>query len=65
MVLSERFFKTASYLNDVSCDQDHQVFYDNKYAFEYSMSRLKTLEIPITKLQARHNCSEAKKKDSQ
>ena len=29
------------------------------------MSRLQTLEIPIAKLQARHNCSEAKKKYSQ
>ena len=29
------------------------------------MSRLKTLEIPIARLQACHNCSEAKKKDSQ
>ena len=29
------------------------------------MSRLKTLETPIAKLQARHNCSEAKKKDYQ
>ena len=29
------------------------------------MLRLQTLEIPIAKLQARHNCSEAKKEDSQ
>ena len=29
------------------------------------MLRLQTLEIPISRLQAHHNCSEAKKKDSQ
>ena len=41
------------------------MFYDNKYAFEYNMSRLQTLEIPIDKLKEHHNCSEAKKKYTQ
>ena len=41
------------------------VFYENKSAFEYNMLRLQTLEIPIARLQARYNCSEAKKKDPQ
>ena len=63
--LSERFFRTASDSNYGSWDQANQVFYDNKFAFEYNMSRLQTLEIPIAKLQARHNCSEAKEKYSQ
>ena len=65
MGLSEPFFGTASDSNDVSWDQDHQVFYDNKSTFEYNISRLQILESPIAKLQARHNCSEAKKKYSQ
>ena len=47
MDLSEQFVGTASDSNDVSWDQSHQVFYDNKYAFEYNMSRLQILEIPI------------------
>ena len=29
---------------------------------EYNIPRLQTLEIPIAKLQERHNCSEGKKK---
>ena len=41
------------------------MFYDNKSVFEYNMSRLQTLESPGAKLQARHNCLEAKKKYSQ
>ena len=57
MYLSERFLGTASDSNDVSPDQAHQVFYDNKSALEYNMLRLQTLESPIAKLQARHNCS--------
>ena len=61
MHLSERFVVTTSDLNNIIWDQYHRVFYDNKSAFEYKMSRLQTLEIPIAKLQARHNCSEAKK----
>ena len=65
MYLSERFFGTSSDSNDVSWDQYRQVFYYKNSAFEYNMSRLQTLEIPIAKLQARHNCLEAKKKDSQ
>ena len=64
MDLSEHCFGTASDSNDVSWDQAHQVFYENKYDFVYNMSRLQTLEIPIAILQARHNCSEAKKKYS-
>ena len=40
MDLSERFFGTASESNDVSWDQAHQVFYENKSTFEYNMSRL-------------------------
>ena len=62
MDLSERFFRTAYDSNGVSWDQYHRVFNDNKYSFEYNMSRLQTLEIPIAKLQAHHNFSEAKKK---
>ena len=62
MDLSEIFVGTASDSNDASQDQAHRVFYDNKSAFEYNISRLQRLEIPIAKLQARHNCSEAKKK---
>ena len=65
MDLSERFVGTSSDSNDVSLYQNHCVFYDNKSAFDYNMSRLQILEIPIAKLQARHNCSEAKKKDPQ
>ena len=65
MDLSERFLGTASDSNDVSWDQYHQVFYENKSSFEYNMSRLQTLETPITKLQACHKCPEAKKKYSQ
>ena len=61
MDLYERFVGTASDSNDVSWDQSHQVFYDNTFAFEYNISRLQTLEIPIAKLQACHNCSEEKK----
>ena len=56
MDLSERFFGTASDSNDVSWDKGHQVIYDKNSAFEYNMLRLQTLEIPIAKLQARHNC---------
>ena len=62
MDLSEQFFGTASDSNDVGWDQAHRVFYDNKSAFEYNMSRLQTLEILIAKLQARHKFPEAKKK---
>ena len=47
MNLSEEFFGASSDSNDVSWDQANQVFYDNKSAFEYNMSRLKTLESPI------------------
>ena len=47
MDLSERFVGTSSDSNDISWDQAHQVFYDNKSVFEYKMSRLQTLEIPI------------------
>ena len=62
MDLSEHCFGTASDSNDVSWDQSHQVFYENKYDFVYNMSRLQTLEIPISRLQAFHNFSEVKKK---
>ena len=41
-----------------------ECFMTKNSAFEYNMSRLQTLEIPIAKLQARHKCSEAKKKYS-
>ena len=60
--LSEQFVQTESDSNDVSYDQTHRVFYNNKSAFEYNMSRLQTLESPIAKLKLCHNCSEAKKK---
>ena len=65
MDLSEQFFQTSYDSNDVSWYQSHRVFYDNKSAFKFNMLRLQTLEIPIAKLQARHNFSEAKKKYSQ
>ena len=65
MDLSERFVITSYDSNDVSLDQSHQVFYDNKSAFEYNISGLQTLESPISKLQVRHNYSEVKKKVSQ
>ena len=65
MDLSERFLGTAYDSNDVRWDQYHQVFYDNKSAFEYNMSRIQTLKITIAKLQACHKCPEAKKKYSQ
>ena len=55
MDLSGRFVRTLSESNDVSWDQDHQLLYDNNSAFEYNMSMLQTLEIPISRLQARHN----------
>ena len=61
--LSELFVRTSSDSNDISWDQAHQVFYDNKSVFEYKMSRLQILEIQIAILQTRHNCLEAKKKD--
>ena len=61
MDLSERWFGTPSDSNGVSWDQAHWLFYENKSSFEYNMSRLQTLETPIAKLQARHNCLEAKK----
>ena len=57
-----RFVRTSSDSNNASWDQAYRVFYENKSAFEHSMLRLQTLKIPIAKLQARHNCSEAKKK---
>ena len=65
MGLSVKFIGTEPDSNDVSWDQHHRVFYEKKSAFEYNMSKLTTLEIPIAKLQARHNCLEAKKKYSQ
>ena len=37
MDLSEQFVGTASGSNDVSWDQDHQVFYDKKSAVEYKI----------------------------
>ena len=40
-------FGTPSDSNDISWDQAHQVFYENKSAFEYNMSRLQTLKTPI------------------
>ena len=61
MDLSQQFFGTASDSDNVHWDQAHQVFYDNKSVFEYNMLMLKTLESPISKLQAHHNCLEAKK----
>ena len=65
MDLFEQFVGTSSDSNDVSWYQANQVFYDNKSVFEYNMPRFETLEIPISRLQARHNCLEAKKKDYQ
>ena len=62
MGLSERFFGISSDSNDVSWDQYHQVFYDNKSAFEYNMSRIQTLETSIAKLQAWHKFLEVKEK---
>ena len=61
MDLSEWFVLTAYDSNYVSWYQAHWVLYDNKSTFEYNMSMVQTLETQITKLQARHNCSEAKK----
>ena len=34
-------------------------FYDIKFAFEYNILRLQTVEIPMIKLQALKNCLEA------
>ena len=61
MDFSEQFFGKASDSNYVSWDQFHQVFDENKSAFEYNMPRLQKLETPISKLQARQNCLENKK----
>ena len=43
MDLSEQFFEPSSDLNDVSCDQVHRLFYDNKSTFKYNMTSLQTL----------------------
>ena len=65
MNLSEQLFGAEYDSNYVSWDQAHQVFYHNKTAFEYNMSRLQTMEIPIAKWQASLNYLEARKKYSQ
>ena len=63
-VLKTRFIQTAQDTNCSDWDNATRLFYDNKSTFEYNMTKLQRLNKPIAKLEAKHNCRAAAKRDS-
>ena len=64
-LLRTRFIGTASDSTDLQWDEAPHLSFDNKSVQEFNMEKLQSLQKPIARLNAEHNCAAARRSDSQ